>query len=47
MVYAAQLGADIWVVHAGQEKSTQGVKIPKREIDLVKERLERSKEMLK
>ena len=39
--------ADIWVVHAFQKKSTQGIKIPKREIDLVKERLKRLKEMLK
>ena len=47
MVYAAQLGADIWVVHAFQKKSTQGIKTPNREIDLVKERLKRLKEMLR
>ena len=46
-VYAGQLGGDIWVVHAFQKKSTQGIKIPKREIDLVKERLKRLKEMLR
>ena len=42
-----QLGEDIWVVHAFQKKSTQGIKTPKREIDLVKDRLKRLKEMLR
>jgi phage-related protein len=31
VVYAVQLGEDIWVVHAFQKKSTQGIKTPKRE----------------
>lgn len=35
VVYAVQLGSDIWVVHAFQKKSTQGIKTPKRETDLV------------
>ena len=47
MVYAVQLGDDIWVVHAFQKKSTQGIKTPKREIDLIKDRLKRLKEMLR
>ncbi len=47
MVYAVQLSEDIWVVHAFQKKSTQGIKTPKREIDLVKDRLKRLKEMLR
>ncbi len=47
VVYAVQLGQDIWVVHAFQKKSTQGIKTPKREIDLVKDRLKRLKEMLR
>jgi phage-related protein len=47
MVYAVQLGDDIWVVHAFQKKSTQGIKAPKREIDLIKDRLKRLKEMLR
>ncbi len=46
VVYAVQLGDDVWVIHAFQKKSTQGVKTPKREIDLIKERLQRLKEML-
>ena len=47
VVYAVQLGDDIWVVHAFQKKSTQGIKTPKREIDLIKDRLKRLKEMLR
>lgn len=47
VVYAVQLGDDIWVVHAFQKKSTQGVKTPHHEIDLVRERLLRLKELLK
>jgi phage-related protein len=45
-VYAVQLGAEIWVVDAFQKKSTRGIKTPKREIDLIKDRLKRLKEML-
>lgn len=47
VVYAVQLGSDIWVVHAFQKKSTQGIKTPQREIDLVKDRLKRLKEALR
>ena len=47
VVYAVQLAAEIWVVDAFQKKSTQGVKTPKREIDLIKDRLKRLKEMLR
>lgn len=46
-VYAVQLGDDVWVVHAFQKKSTQGVKTPKREIDLIADRLKRLKEILR
>ncbi len=46
MVYALQIGAEIWVVHAFQKKSSAGIKTPKVEIDLVRERLKRLKEML-
>ena len=47
VVYAVQLAEDIWVVHAFQKKSTQGVKTPGREIDLVKDRLKKLREMLR
>jgi phage-related protein len=46
VIYAVQLAADIWVVHTFQKKSTQGIKTPKREIDLIEDRLKRLKEML-
>jgi phage-related protein len=46
-VYAVQLADDVWVVHAFQKKATKGVKTPKHEIDLIKNRLKNLKEMLK
>lgn len=46
VVYAVQLADEIWVIHAFQKKSTQGIKTPQREIDLIKDRLKRLKEML-
>jgi phage-related protein len=46
VVYAVQLAADIWVLHAVHKKSTQGIKTPKREIDLIGVRLKRLKELL-
>jgi phage-related protein len=45
VVYAVQLREEIWVVHAFQKKSTQGIKTPQREIDLIKHRLKMLKEM--
>jgi phage-related protein len=47
VVYALQLAEEIWVIHAFQKKSTQGIKTPQREIDLIKDRLKRLKEMLR
>ena len=46
VVYALQLADDIWVVHAFQKKSTRGIATPRHEIDLVRERIKRLKEML-
>ena len=46
VVYAVQIDSDIWVVHAFQKKSKTGIKTPLREIDLIRERLKRLKEML-
>ena len=34
MVYALQLAEEIWIVHAFQKKSTQGIKTAKRESGL-------------
>ena len=47
VVYTVQVASEIWVIHAFQKKSTQDVKTPKREIDLVKDRLKRLKEALR
>lgn len=47
VVYAVQIADEIWVVHAFQKKSTQGIKTPAREVDLIKDRLKRLKEMLR
>jgi phage-related protein len=47
VVYAIQIGEDLWVIHAFQKKSKQGIKTPKHEIDLVHERLKRLKEILR
>ena len=47
VVYTVNLDPDIWVVHAFQKKSTQGIRTPKREIDATRDRLKRLKEMLR
>lgn len=46
VVYAVQLADEIWVIHAFQKRSKKGIKTPKHEIDLVKDRLKRLKEAL-
>ena len=40
-VYALKLGERVWVLHAFQKKATQGLKTPKKDIDLIRERLKR------
>ena len=47
VVYAVQLGDDVWIIHAFQKKSKTGIKTPRHEIGLVRERLKGLKEMLK
>lgn len=46
-VYALQLDDRIWVLHAFQKKATQGVKTPKKELDVIHARLKRLREDLK
>jgi phage-related protein len=46
VIYAVQIASEIWVVHAFQKKSTQGIKTPQREIELIRDRIKRLKEML-
>ncbi len=47
VVYALQLGAEIWVVHAFQKKSKSGIKTPKADVELIRERLKRLKELIR
>ena len=47
LIYALHVGADVWVIHAFQKKSKSGIKTPQPEIDLIRERLKRLREMLK
>ena len=45
-VYALQLKERLWVLHAFQKKAKQGIKTPKKDIDLIRERLKRLKKEL-
>jgi len=47
VVYAVRIDADIWVIHAFQKKSPTGIKTPKQEIDLIRQRLRRLQEELR
>lgn len=47
VVYAVQIADEIWVVHAFQKKSKHGIRTPKQEIDVVKDRLKRLRESLR
>lgn len=44
VVYAVQLVDALWVIHAFQKKSKTGIKTPKPDLDLIRERLKRLKE---
>jgi phage-related protein len=46
-IYPLKLDSDIWVIHAFQKKSKKGIKTPKHEIDLIRNRIKRLREMLK
>jgi phage-related protein len=46
LVYALQLGDEVWVIHAFQKKAKSGIKTPRQEIELIEERLKRLKERL-
>ena len=46
VVYAVQIGEEIWVLHAFQKKSTHRIKTPRHEIELIENRLKRLKELL-
>jgi len=46
-VYAVLIDDAVWVVHAFQKKSKSGIKTPRAEIELIRHRLKRLKEILK
>lgn len=46
VVYALQVGNAVWVVHAFQKKSTKGIATPLKDIELIKTRLKRIREMM-
>ena len=46
VLYAVLIAEEIWVLHAFQKKSTQGIKTPRHEIELIEGRLKRLKEVL-
>jgi phage-related protein len=43
-IYAAKLGDEIYVLHTFKKKSKRGIKIPKEDIELIRQRLKRAKE---
>ena len=44
-VYTVKIGENIYVLHAFQKKSPRGIRTPKKEIDLIKQRLKIAREM--
>ena len=44
-VYTVKIGENIYVLHVFQKKSTHGIRTPKKEIDLIKQRLRIAREM--
>ncbi|MYG41327.1 MAG: type II toxin-antitoxin system RelE/ParE family toxin [Nitrospira sp. SB0677_bin_15] len=44
VVYAVQIGADLWVIHAFQKKSRRGISTPKQDIDVIQDRIQWLKE---
>jgi phage-related protein len=46
LIYALQVDADIWIIDAFQKKSKTGIKTPRKEVDLIRNRLKRLKEAL-
>lgn len=44
-VYAVNIGQSMYVLHCSQKKSKRGIRTPKKDIDLIKRRLRRAKEI--
>jgi len=43
--YVVKLKKCVYLLHAFQKKSKQGIKIPKQDLDLIQQRLKKAKEM--
>ena len=46
-VYAIKLSDEIYVLHTFKKKSKKGIRTPKAEMELIKQRLRRAKEIAK
>ena len=46
-VYAVRIAEKIWVLHAFKKKSKSGIKTPKQDIDLIKRRIKKVREIVK
>ena len=46
VVYVTEIGGALWVIHAFQKKSKQGIRTPKPDMDLVRSRLNRLRKEL-
>src|SRR5271166_3706359 len=46
VIYAVQIGADLWVIDAFQKKSRQGVKTPQIDVERIRLRIKRLREQL-
>jgi phage-related protein len=44
-VYAAQLGEAVYVLHTFPRKATSGIATPKRELDLIRQRLQLARKL--
>jgi phage-related protein len=44
-VYTVKMGRSLYILHAFMKKSKRGIRTPKREIDLIRRRLRRAREM--
>lgn len=45
VMYTVKIGVKIYVLHAFQKKSKKGIETPKSEMDIVKDRLRKAKEL--
>lgn len=46
VIYVTEIAGSLWVVHAFQKKSKTGIKTPKAEVDLIRDRLKRLRKEL-